>query len=325
MVRTCVRGGACAGALAGVLALMGCQATQMGDRTWVSPARAAPDVATMIERYNRNAERLSRVFIAAGDVRIRLVGSDGAERTEQAEFSMQMVAPSNLAIFIRKLSQTLFVLGCNQERYWWVDVSGDEKFVATGLNSLAWRVKRGPTVGLRIRPTDIVRLIGAVPIAADGSGTADSPQARWSSDGKNAILTIPHRATDDQLSGDGAGDSEGVAFERITMDATTGWPSRVELLDRAGVVIVESELSAHGPVDIRASGAERPRLAQSVFIRHVPSGSELRLGFSEMSDGDEGGGRSRISPRAFDLEAVRKTMRAERVIDLDAPTREAGE
>ncbi len=311
------------------LSSAGCQSTQLGQREWLSPSRGAPDVAAMVERYNRNAERLSRVFIAAGDVRIRLVERDGQERTEQVEFSMQMVAPENLAIFIRKLSQTLFVLGCNQERYWWVDVSGDEKFAATGLNALAWRVRRGPTVGLRIRPTDIIRLVGAVPIALNADGTPGVAGARWSDDGKGVVLTIAHVGPRPGASDTGENetptDGEGIAMERITMDAATGWPTRVELLDSAGEVIVDSELSAHGPVNIRTSGAERPRLAQSVFIRHQPSGSELRLGFSEMSDGDEGGGRSRISPKAFDFEAVRRTMRADRVIDLDAAAREAGE
>lgn len=259
------------------------------------PAPAYDEVA---REFNANAQRLAR-FRAQASIRVSFIEND-QRRTEEVDGLLQVIRPDRLALSFRKVSQTLFWLGCDPQRYWWIDLSGGERFAAIGQHELFGPVQ-ARAMGLAIQPLDLVRLLGVVPLPIDPRKPAGVTQ--WSADGTLVGVSTP-------LADGGR--------QRLWLDASTKRPMLVELYDAEGKPVLVSSLRDHDFVKLSNSGETGPLLATKVHVNQVQFNSELILFLSGLQDGLPNSDRP-IADSAFDFAKLQSTFQVARVIDLDAP------
>ncbi len=246
----------------------------------------APAFLESAALYNDQVELLARVR-ADAVIRIRYTDDDGKRRTEQGEGLLQVVRPDRLALSVNKVGQRLFWFGCDGSRYWWFDLTGDERLGAFGLHE---RFEEN-AVGLGIHPLDLVQLLGITPLDIAHPG-----RTQWSEDGRQ--LGVTTRTAD-------------AGYLRIWLDPERYWAQEVELFDAERNLVARSLLSRHLGVDIAGRGGYRPRMPGRILVEDPSSGAELRLTLYAPRD-------SVIADEAFDLRTLVETLRPDRVVDLDA-------
>lgn len=270
-----------------VPALAGCRgAGERADRP-EAPARPPPPLAAIVESYNARAGLLSQVWSRL-TLRVEATDEDGSKRVENTEGYLQFVQPSRVSLMVNKLGETYLVLGCDEERYWWMSLT-DERTALVGRHDRA-TPERAAEFGIPMHPLDMLDLMAVRPVEAG------SASASW--DGPLVRLTLPARS-----------DSWGPRQVWLEGDAYT--PVRARVLDAAGATVAESELRDHGPITVR-QGATPPRLARTVLIIVPPRQARVRM---QLMDADNRTPR----PEVFDLWELIKRHRigAERVLDLD--------
>lgn len=250
---------------------------------------AAPGYAESAARYNEHVSRLERVW-ARAVVRLTYVDPEGELRTEQGDGFLQVIRPDRLALSLSKAGMLLFWLGCDAQRYWWIDLTGDEGVASFGRHE-KFETSARDRLGLAIAPLDMIRLLGTSPMAT-GVGVEGATQ--WSRDGR--LLGLTSRRA-------------GGGFERVWVEPETMAPRMWELFDADERLVMVSELEGEMPVDVQGSGGLRPRMASRVTATHVESGTRIRLSLA--------GGRDTPVPEAFELDAILRAQRISRAVDLD--------
>lgn len=287
-------------ALPAGLALMLCAFNSACQNNAAEPAPIArgeaPSYAEASARYNARIAGLTRLS-AAAVVRIEFDTQEGARRREQGEGRLQVIQPARVALDVGKLSETLLWLGCDSDRYWWMDLTGDERIAYVGRHD-QYATSRARSLGVVVHPLQLLGLIGAAPLPRESGGT------QWSADGRWLGLTRPADP----------GASDGGVFVRTWVDPQSYIPQSVEVLDNAGRGVVVAELSSAAPVEVRGTGT-RPYLATRARILHVASGSLLTLDLDDLTDG-----HGRMVDEAFDLRTLMARLRIGRTVDLDAST-----
>jgi len=275
-------------ATAGVL-LGGCQQPR-DDGPPIVRDGPPPALAEAAAAYNARIAPLTSLR-AAAVVRIEFVNEAGERRREQGEGRLQVVGTQRVALDVGKLSETLLWLGCDGERYWWLDLTGGERLAYSGRHD-GFDRSRARSLGVVVPPLDLLGLIGAAPLETTRGGTQWSADGRWL-----GIVTPAGRA----------------GTRRTWVDPATYEPKMVELFDDQGVATVAAELSLPQLVAISGSGRLGPSLPSRVRVSHIASGALLTLDLADLSDG-----KGRISDDAFRLEALCRAFGVARVVDLDA-------
>lgn len=284
----------CAAGLAGAAILLpGCPtADRVRDDggALVDPANL-PSYEAAAARYNSAANRLGQ-FWASAVVRLAYVDGEGKRREDQGEGRVQLSQPANVALNIGKLGETYIWIGADQNRYWWLDLTSDDRIAFTGRHENYAR-SRARALGVIVPPQDLITLLGIAPLPTAGGAV------QVSNDGKLIGLTARLR--------------DGRSKQRVWIEPASGLPVQVELFGTKPEDLIVASLSAHQPVSIRGDG-NPPQVATRVKIAHAASNSLITLDLTDMEDG-----ASRIRPEAFNLGVLLKQLRVDKLYDLDSP------
>ncbi|MEC9373698.1 MAG: hypothetical protein VYC34_07635, partial [Planctomycetota bacterium] len=238
-------------ALTVTIALAGCASSPSRERAR-SPESLGPppSYAEVAERYNSRAARLSRIWSRAV-VRIEYTDDEGKRRREQGEGHLQLVQPSQFALDVRKLGELLMWLGCDDQRYWLLELH-EAKRAQVGLHANLGK-PCSAEAGLPAHPLDIVEMLGVTPIPTTWPGvSAGSPigETKWSSDGSSVVVDMPGFA----------------GYRRLFLDPQSFVPRRIEIYSHPDrELALSAELTLYEPVEIRAGGG-RPQMASRIII-----------------------------------------------------------
>lgn len=280
-----------AGAM-GACVLVGCAQNKPIEPNGGSPVvhtGPLPSVGDVIARYNARVARLEAV---ESPIELVVTGVDaqGKPTKNQGEGNLKMVRPRRVALRIDKVSQTIFWLGSNDEKYWWFDLGGDEKVALVGTHA-----KATPEVvsrfGLPVHPADLLDLAGVAPLEASGAATI-----RWAS-GPGVVLELPGRW----------------GVKRLTIEPTSGEASKVEMLDSNGNVVASSTLEKYERVPVRGDAAAEARMATRL-IADIPG---ARATVELLIHTPVNNGEARIKAANFDYDDLKSRMGIQREVDLD--------
>lgn len=187
------------------------------------PPPSAEEIARI---YNPTVEHLDRLW-ARTELRIQGVDDDGKDFDETAEGHLQFIRPAMVSLTVKKVGETYFALGSNQDRYWWMDLRKPRTaFIGSLANASPKAVAR---FGVPVHPLDLVDLLGVLPIDPAGASTA------WSEDGAEIVMSLPGRW--------------GTRILRFRPEDAA--LVCVQLLDSHGEIVCESRITQTEPVEFR--------------------------------------------------------------------------
>lgn len=289
----------------------GCAGSEDSQPTQARPiARGAPPAyADVAQRYNGKLVGTDQL-IARANIKLTYFDKDGEPQTETPEGTLQIVRtpPMRVALSLGKAGQTVFWFGCNGDTYWWLDLSDKNDRIAAVGKLSAFDDPAGlarKRLGLAIQPTDLVQLLGIVPLNTSAPGRVD-----WTSDGQFWIVSA--WLSNDKRDG----------FQRLVVEPSTLVTRTVELFDGNGqkVLVGEHDVGRGGVglenVQITRTGVPdlvgaRPRVPGRVTAHHLETGTEIRLTLTGVRDGP-------MSEKAFQLDELKRKLGVDREIDLDS-------
>lgn len=254
---------------------------------------APPSYASVAEAYNARVRRLEKLRTPV-TLRVLAPDAEGNPINESAEGNLSIERPSNVALRIDKVGQTLFHLGSNDAAYWWMDLSGDEPLAFVGRHALA----RPATVrrfGVPVHPLDLVELLAITPLPAPGTEPAT---VNWSTDGRRLAVMTRNRW----------------GLRRIWLDPVTLDPVGVDLLDNVAQLVAMSRLREMTAVDVRGEALTPTRVAADVEIELPVQRTTVRLRLAQPENPGD-----RMRPEVFNLERLGDRFGVRRVVDMDAP------
>ncbi len=266
-----------------------------------------PDAQSMISRHNARVVDLGSLRTPV-TLLIDAPKGDGSDKRlqEQVEGSLQLIQPHQVSLRVDKVGQTLFVMGSNAERYWWIEF-GDERWAYVGATALA-TPKKAAKFGLPVHPLDLIELAAITPLSS-GAQTA------W--DSKRQLLRVVDNAR------------WGTRVLLCSVDAPKpgGDPDAyvevrgVWLADQAGRIVAWSELTRQAPVPIDGNTRSPAAMARNVLV-HVPA-RDTRVEVLIIDPENPG---KRIKTRQFDIAKVLDTYEVKDITDIDQePTEVASE
>lgn len=272
----------------GLLILTGCAGSgaHTDDPIDRGPALAYAEV---VARYNARVAKLDRARSALSII-IETQDTQGKKVNEQADGHLQFVRPSRVALRIDKVGKTIFYLGGDETRFWWLDLARDPKAALIGTHAGVTR-ERGAEFGLPVHPLDLMLILGVMPLPAEG------PDPRWTEKGALLLLDLPGRW----------------GPTRLYLDPGTLDPTRIELADSKGEAAVTASLGEYERVMVDGDAISVARMATKIEIRMPASKTRVLL---RLHDPENPG--DRIRERAFDLQTLLTSYGVERLLDMDA-------
>lgn len=270
----------------------------------VKPGKPVPTYAEMARRYNERVEPLHKLFGRA-NIRLSYFDEHGEKKTEEPEGRLQVVRPDKLALSLGKAGQIMFWFGCDSEKYWWFDLSeSDKRVLAFGRHDL-YTEQIGQRIGIALRPLDLIRVLGIVPLDPDAPGAT-----QWSRDGARIGVTTA------LTTGPGSG-AASRGFQRIWINPSDDMPVSIEIYDPQKKLILTATHTGQEPIELE-TGRYRPPMAAQILVDHLPSKTQARLTLTGLKD-------SGVSSKAFDLTTLLDKYPVDRQIDLDKKAEKAAD
>ena len=264
------------------VALAGCGGPPKVDEA--IPEGDPPSYAEIVEANNARVALLDRLW-SRTVVRVDYVDRDGRDRSEQVEGHLQFVAPRRFLMTFTKLGELYFVIGSNEELYWWIQL-GDEKQATVGRYDAA-DDRPDARVDLPVHPLDLIELLAIRPLPADAT-----PETAWSP-GVLVRVDLPARW----------------GTRRLLIDPATLEPARVELRDPTGELAAASDLTRYMDVIVeRDEAGPTPRVPQRFWVEAPESGVSIKVDLYEPETAE---GRPRA--RSFDLDWLLDSYRVDDV------------
>ncbi len=252
---------------------------------------AAPTYAIAAAQYNTLVASYDHLWSPVA-LRVRYRDQDSGKMTEDLlDGHLQAIAPDRVALRIDKLSETYAYLGCDSDRYWWIDVKAGAAIVGTHDKATPEALA---DFDIPVHPLDLIALLGIVPVDPMGYGAT-----RWSTDGKS--LGILTRAR--------------FGNQLLWVDPETYEPNAVEITDANGRTTLKSQITRPERIPIDGEPDSKARIATQYDVTF--EGSDFGLGVRLQGPENR---RNRIRPAAFNIDTVLKTYRVKDIIDVDAPT-----
>lgn len=256
--------------IAVVAAVGGCGAISQNKPTVPADVRGdAPSAAEFIAKHNDRVAKLNRLWMRT-ELWLRGTTPEGEKLDEVTEGHLMVELPRKLSLTVKKLGETYFVLGSNDERYWWLDLSREDRPGLSGEHAKATRA-RVKRFGLPVLPLDLSELLAITPI---DPGVAAGAKTRWVSDNEaELVFAVP-------------GGSRAVRFSAKTLE-----PTAVELRDESGFAVVASTMAEYEPAPVRGEPGISPRFQRKTDIM-----------LNELEGVGKSGTRVRVTITAYDAE-----------------------
>lgn len=261
-----------------------------------------PPFAELRERYNSRTGQIEQIF-ARGNIEVRWEDDRGRRNFEQGDAHLYLRLPSELALAISKLSNTMYWVGGDEERFWYFDLnppSGEPRQAVVGHHADIARTGL-EDVPMPVRPDQLVHLLGVAEMPAPVD--AQPPRVTREDGADVAII---------------AADAEGEAFWRYELDPDNHRPRRIVLLDGEGEELVASALSRYEPLqrhEVPPGGW--PYVPTRIEITTPATGrASLTLFLQDPSDGED---RDRIRDVHFDFERLADMLDPQEVRRVDNP------
>ncbi len=246
----------------------------------------------LARKYNQRVTKLSSLWSRA-DIRLEYVNDEGERQRDEAEATLQFELPSKFSFMISKLSDHYFTLGCDDQKYWWIDRKDTPPTVIFGRHAQATR-KKAALLGVPLLPREMVECLGVTPLATSGL----PPVTKWSALKQWVVFTLPAKAAD------------GGTIE-YWVDPETADPGRIRMFDVKGIVTVDCHHQEPALVKVGARLDDATRTASKLKVFVPLRETILTITLNSMEN------RSLKGSKAFDLAALKQAYRIEREIDVD--------
>jgi hypothetical protein len=253
-----------------------------------------PAYAEVANAYNARVRRLER--LQAGVSMIVRAPKENNELTkDQVQGNLSMMLPSSVALRLDAYSKTIFRLGSNEERYWWIDLTKHPKVAMVGAHSAA-TPERVSAFGLPVHPLDLIEVFAIKPLPEPGTPEAGKAELAWSPDGQQLGLTLPGRW----------------GKRRFWLDPKTYSPGKIELMDEGGQTVVLGTIDGFQQIAVEGDTTVHP---------YIPKKLELELPLQEATvliethDATNPGPRQRV--QVFNLQTVLASDGVDKVVDID--------
>ncbi len=250
----------------------------------------APRYIDAVADYNAARPKIDKLRVP-GVVRITYADDEGEVHNEQGDGLLQVIPPDRVALSLRKVGTPILWLGCDDTRSWFFDLISDEPTALVRSNDAIDR-DHGSMLGLAIRPSDLLVMLGLTPIDIHAEGGT-----QWSADGRR--LGITTRLNERTLL-------------RLWIDPHDQRPVKAEWFDEAHQPLLVAEMTGTERVEFSGAG-ERPIIPARISASHVPTGAFIRLDLSSAQSGRF----ARIADDAFRFEALCEYLGVQKVIEAD--------
>ncbi|MEO0474428.1 MAG: hypothetical protein AAF085_00465 [Planctomycetota bacterium] len=267
---------------------------------FVSPLKPAEiTYEELAENYNAAIAPLTTLWSRA-DIEIDWaeVDEDGDRRVRNESGNGKFIMrrgdayATETAMTVEKLGKIYLWAGSNQTSYYLFDrVDGDNKTLYVGANDAKGRSQPFP---LPIHPSMVPTLLGLEPLPTALPSEETQTTIDWY--GEQYLLSLPELGI------------------RILIDPETYRPTRVDLTDSNGFSVLTAKLSGRLEVEADRALPSPPLICDNAEVFVSGYESRFTLDFQSATTSSR-----RIKDQMFDLEALKKALKPDRVVDLDAP------
>lgn len=221
-----------------------------------------------------------------GDRRVRSEGGTGKFIMRRGE------KQSHIAMTVEKLGKIYLWAGSNQTSYYLFDrVDADNKTLYVGGHGYTGLSKPFP---LPIQPSMVPILLGLEPLPVQAFSASDVTIDLYRG---QYLLDCPTMG------------------RRMLIDPRTFRPTRVDLTDRSGYSVLTANLSGQLQIEgAELAGGATAIICEKAEIYVAGFESRFTLEFETATTS-----KRRIRDRMFDLDALKKALKPDRVVDLDQP------
>ncbi|GAB5495961.1 MAG: hypothetical protein Phyf2KO_10410 [Phycisphaerales bacterium] len=277
-----------------VVLVAGCQArpTPLTD----DPPEPLPTYEDVHASSQERVGSLDR-FWADAAVGLRFKDADGDSRREQGEGHFQIVKPSSVALTVGKLGETYLLLGCDDDRFWWIERL-DERIAYVGDQNGA-RDLATARVGVPVLPTDLLKLADLNAWPEPGSPEAGN------------VIEI-ERGDLDASKIFAVEFDEGDRKRVVYLTRLAHQPVGVDLVTDAGEIAARSQLLGFERVLNRIDPLNHQRVPSRILVDVPSAESRIELSLSRMEI-------SNRRPRAlvFDFDELVRRFRIDTVVPLE--------
>ena len=299
-----LRSGLAAGVAAActLAALSGCESLGKGSASsQEKPAKQEPVVLPPLPAYgdlarahNARIQGLERIKAPVSLV-IKSTDAAGKQSTDQVEGNLTIALPRSLSLRLDKIGQTVFVMGSNEDRFWWFDLREPAtSYVASHRGASHSALA---DFDLPIHPLDLIVLLGISPLP-EQSGTS-----AWSKDGSKLGLFLP-------IDGGAGGQL------RVWLDPKTREPVRCEVFDSSKRFVLVANPTRYAAVTLKdgpvAGGPTQPRMATRFEIKLLARQTVATLNL--VSPENPG---SKLKQKVFDYAALKENYSVAKEVSLD--------
>ncbi len=286
----------CLGGLLFLATLTGCPVTQPPKPVALGPGMP---LEQLLDRHNQRAAAVDRLWSRVV-VEMHWVDEQGKKRFEQGNDSKLIIRkPGELALAIGGFDEIVLWAGCDATRYWLMYLRPPEGEPRTAYVGKRGRANAKLRFGdLPVTPDLLLPLLGLEPIRnIDADGTTIEH------DKQQTIITLP---AEKRLAGHRL---------RYVFDRRNAQPSRTELLNADGVVVLHTRLWDWKPR--QTQGIDRsgwPYVPTRIAFTVPADQSRVKLSLTDLTDGVR---YNKIKDVQFDFERLVKIQKVTRLVRVD--------
>jgi len=241
--------------------------------------------------YNRRTQRIEQMWVrAVVEVRWK---EGGKQHFEQGDGPLIVRKPSEMALSIGKLGNTMIWLGGDAERYWLFNLNppkGEPTAAFVGRHD-DLGMPGAKSLPIPIKPSQITELRGVADLPP--SGAAGKPSAQKTDGGVVVTVTDPGRPG---------------YVQRLIIDPTSYEPTQITH-SMNGQIVLEARLSNYKSLSIEGKAiGDWPSVPGRIEIHAPQDDATLTLFLSNPSEGGD-----RVRDTQFDFDRLVRALKPEKV------------
>ncbi len=274
-----------------------------------APAPApSPAYLTAVERQALRLRRL-QFLEARGTVEFRWRDEKG-NHFEQGDIDLYLILPNKTGFNISKLGERFAWIGSDAEQ-WWIFLLKEKPtsvLVQTWAESTESIWGEGMSV---VSPKALLQLAGFSPLPDASRVTVVEDAAA-----KTIVVeTKSHPDANADANADANVDGAAEPRLRWTLEASSAFPTKVEVLDGAGSVIATGVLENYVSAALEGvPPGDFPWVPRQITIRRADGGGELKISLERQSASGE-----RLQPRYFDFSELRRAFHPDEIYTRVTP------